>query len=153
MPTKSKLMLHFEERLRTAGHDPQTLHRQTRQLLQSYRELSWRASLEDEPPAPAGDLSSGRALLEQLGGAPLAPQLPPASGYRQAVALMQRALKLLAAYPDNGALYHTILERAYFCPDAASDAAIWPLLHIERSTYYQRKQEAITLFANLMPLA
>lgn len=64
--------------------------------------------------------------------------------------LFDTMLDYLRRYPDNGELYHTIIYRCYFEPECPTDEAIIDALHLERSTYYDRKREAIVLFAFLM---
>lgn len=149
MPSKSRLMHHFEQEWRAAGQDPRVVMKQVRQLLRSYQELAWRAALEEKRANDAAELASGRALIASL--LELAPlNTSPCQSYAAAAALMRRTLAAVAHYPHNGALYHAILEGAYFRANPGGDSALWPELHIERSTYYQRKQEAIALFGTLM---
>lgn len=143
MPTKTNLMRQLEEQLSAAGHDPHTLMRGTRRLLRSYNILAWRAALE--PPSQTDESAN---LVRQLLSDDTAPV--PHTGYRAACHTMRHTLEAIAAYPDNGALYHRILNTLYFTPNPPTDGALWPELHLERSTYYQRKQEAIALFASLL---
>ncbi len=143
MPKKTQLMQHLEEQLGAAGHDPHTLMRGTKRLLRSYNILAWRAALE--PAAPADD---GTAFVRQMLSDDTTPA--PHTGYSAACQTLRRTLEAIAAYPENGALYHRILNTLYFTPNPPTDGALWPELHLERSTYYQRKQEAIALFASLL---
>lgn len=150
MPSKSRLMHHFEQDWHAAGQDPRVVMKQVRQLLRSYRELAWRASLESQQTgADSAELASGRALINSLLGREASASAPQ-RGYGAAAILMRRTLAAVAAFPQNGPLYHAILEGAYFCDNPSGDSALWPQLHIERSTYYQRKQEAIALFGSLL---
>lgn len=150
MPSKSRLMRHFEQEWHAAGQDPCVVMKQVRQLLRSYRELAWRASLDSQQAnADSAELASGRALIDSLLGHEASVNAPQ-QNYGAAASLMRRTLAAVSAFPQNGPLYHAILEGVYFSDTPSGDSALWPELHIERSTYYQRKQEAIALFGTLI---
>lgn len=150
MAKKTRLMVQMETALRAAGHEPAATLREVRAILASYRELVWRAGLEDQRGLRSEELAQGRALLAEWLGGERHCALPPKQGYGEAAEILRRTLEAVAAYPENGALYRTILENAYFSAQRMCDSALWPTLHIERTTYYQRKQEAVALFASLL---
>lgn len=146
MPRKTKMMTDFEAHERSSGRDPRQTLRGTRALLRSYREILWRAGLEEQSAEEIGALSEGQALLAHL----LAPGQaisPQNQSYAQAAALMRHSLAQVARYPGNGALYYEILDNSYFKETPVTDDTLWLQLHIERSSFYQRKQEAVLLYA------
>lgn len=145
MPKKTRMMMEFEAYERAGGREPQQTLKETRTLLRYYRHIAWRAKLEHATGAENTELPQGAALLSQLmtPGQCRAPQ----RGYAEAAALMRRVLAQIAEYPEKGSLYHDILENAYFTDHPVADEVFWASLHIDRSSFYQRKQEAILLFA------
>lgn len=56
---------------------------------------------------------------------------------------LRRAVEMTAGYPFHGPTYFTILDQCYFVEHPHKDADIAAHLHIERSTFYARKREAI----------
>ena len=49
-------------------------------------------------------------------------------------------------YPDKGALYCEIISKAYLNRFKYRESEMLEVLNMERSTYYDRKKEAILLF-------
>ena len=100
MPSKSRLMHHFEQEWRAAGQDPRVVMKRVRQLLRSYQELAWRAALEEKRANDAAELAGGRALIASL--LELAPlSTSPCQSYAAAAALMRRTLAAVAHYPHH----------------------------------------------------
>jgi len=62
------------------------------------------------------------------------------------IKMLESILKSIGDYPENGALYNTILKNYYFDDKRSSDERIYEELGIERTLYYQRKKEAVLLF-------
>lgn len=144
MPRKSLTMIELEQLAIARGLDLRQVMARTRGLLEAYRRLEWLAqcSLPEAAltPEAAGALAAYLHHGSQgVGGAP--PQLGPA------LALMRQALEQVAAYPSQGPLLAAILKSSYFAREAITDETLAHHLHLERSTYYQRKREAVLLYA------
>jgi hypothetical protein len=69
---------------------------------------------------------------------------------RLILAMIRKAVKRLQAYPCDGELYYRILYYTYLCQEKYSVDAILDLLNMERSTYYRKKKEAITLIGYIL---
>ncbi|WP_010249561.1 hypothetical protein [Acetivibrio cellulolyticus] len=63
------------------------------------------------------------------------------------ISIIDSAMSKIFQYPDNGKLYHEILVKQYMTVIKYSEQEMLELLHMERSTYYDKKREAIDLFA------
>jgi hypothetical protein len=63
------------------------------------------------------------------------------------IALIDNAMNKIYDYPDNGKLYHEILSKQYLTVYKYSEFEMLELLNLERSTYYDKKKEALELFA------
>lgn len=60
------------------------------------------------------------------------------------------AMEILKTYPHNGQLYYDILNMAYITPKVYSEPQILSRLSISRSTFYQKKKDAIFLLAIIL---
>ncbi len=65
------------------------------------------------------------------------------------ISLIDNAMAKVFEYPDNGMLYHEILSKQYFTVSKYSEAEMLEALCMERSTYYDRKKEALDILAIL----
>ncbi len=63
------------------------------------------------------------------------------------ISMIDSAMSKIYEYPDNGKLYHEILSKQYMTVIKYSEQEMLELLNMERSTYYDKKREAIDLFA------
>ncbi|OPZ85740.1 MAG: hypothetical protein BWY74_03827 [Firmicutes bacterium ADurb.Bin419] len=63
------------------------------------------------------------------------------------ISIIDSAMSKIYQYPDNGKLYHEILVKQYMTVIKYSEQEMLELLNMERSTYYDKKREAIDLFA------
>ncbi len=59
--------------------------------------------------------------------------------------LIDKAMSKVYDYHNNGQLYHEILSKCYLTAFKYTESEILELLHLERSTFYDRKKEAILL--------
>lgn len=66
---------------------------------------------------------------------------------RWLIELIDHAMNKVYDYPDNGQMYHEILIKQYLTVDKHYESEMLELLNLERSTYYDKKREAIELFA------
>lgn len=63
------------------------------------------------------------------------------------ISLIDHAMNKIYEYPDNGQLYHEILSKQYLTVYKYSEIEMLEILSLERSTYYDKKKEAIDLFS------
>ena len=59
--------------------------------------------------------------------------------------LIDKAMTRVYDYHNNGRLYHEILSKCYLTAFRYTESEILELLNLERSTFYDRKKEAILL--------
>ena len=62
------------------------------------------------------------------------------------IELVDMAMLKIREYPDKGALYCEIISKAYLNRFKYRESEMLEVLNMERSTYYDRKKEAILLF-------
>jgi hypothetical protein len=62
------------------------------------------------------------------------------------ISLIDTAMNKIYEYPDNGRLYHEILSKQYLTVNKYAEHEMLELLNMERSTYFDRKKEAMDLF-------
>lgn len=63
------------------------------------------------------------------------------------ILLIDNTMNKIYEYPDNGQLYHEILSKQYLTVYKYTEFEMLELLGLERSTYYDKKKEALDLFA------
>ena len=61
------------------------------------------------------------------------------------VDLIDMAMGKIYDYPNNGKLYHEILSKSYLTAFRYTERELLELLNMERSTFYDRKREAVML--------
>ncbi len=61
------------------------------------------------------------------------------------VELIDKAMYRVYEYPYNGKLYNDILSKSYVTAFPWKDCDLWETLNLERSTFYERKKEAVML--------
>ena len=61
------------------------------------------------------------------------------------VDLIDTAMAKIYDYHNNGRLYHEIISKSYLTAFRYSESELLDLLNMERSTFYDRKREAILL--------
>lgn len=59
--------------------------------------------------------------------------------------LIDKAMTRVYDYHNNGRLYHEILSKCYLTAFRYTESEVLELLNLERSTFYDRKKEAILL--------
>lgn len=62
------------------------------------------------------------------------------------IELVDMAMLKIREYPDKGALYCEIISKAYLNRFKYKESEMLEVLNMERSSYYDRKKEAILLF-------
>lgn len=65
---------------------------------------------------------------------------------RWLIRLVDVAINRIREYPCRGELYYEILVKCYLSRFKYKEAEILELMRMERSTYYDRKKEAVLLF-------
>lgn len=66
---------------------------------------------------------------------------------RWLVSLIEETMQRVKEYPDYGEYYFRILSGYYLSCNPYTDAELMERLGMERSTYYERKKEAVLVFA------
>lgn len=61
------------------------------------------------------------------------------------IALVDKAMGKVYEYHNNGRLYHEILSKCYLTAFRYTEVEVLELMNLERSTFYDRKREAILL--------
>jgi len=61
------------------------------------------------------------------------------------VDLIDTAMAKIYDYHNNGRLYHEIISKSYLTAFRYTESELLDLLNMERSTFYDRKREAILL--------
>ena len=150
MARKTLMMQELENNLCALAIDPNQMIDATRHLLGLYGRLTWIAELGDSTGYNHDALDSALQLYDNLMGGGKAPELVSHSGAESLCDVMRQVLDIIARYPQNGPQYHYILKSAYFDPAPQPDVILMDNLHLERTTYYSRKREAVTLFATLL---
>ena len=129
------------------------LHR-TKLLLSVYRDVVWitlnkSANLTEELIYYGDDLNGALIYLEQF-----SPEIERQEFERRVsmlfenkwmVDLIDMAMGKIYDYHNNGKLYHEILSKSYLAAFRYTERELLELLNMERSTFYDRKKEAIML--------
>lgn len=137
--------------------DINELKTKTELLLSLYRDICWsvcKRSKECETEAVtfcSNDVDLGLIYLFEFSPTPTKKEFTEKvySMYhtRYLISKMDDALLRLKEYPKNGELYYRIVKLCYMDKEMLSqDEIICRLPEMDRSTYYDRKKEAILLF-------
>ena len=136
--------------------DTEVLHK-TKLLLAVYRDVVWRT------------IQSSEELYDDIGGVYCSRELENALAYladfapneerqrfeerlnslfetKWMIDLIDNAMYKVYEYHNNGKLYHEILSKTYLVSVKYKENDLLELLDIERSTYYDKKKEAVLLF-------
>ncbi len=132
------------------------LHK-TKLLLKIYRPVVWSTSNRAYQICESAECYCGKNLeraLEYLANfAPETEQNRFSENVRSLfethwlISLIDSTMNKIYEYPDNGKMYHEILSKQYLTVSKYSEQEMLELLNMERSTYYDKKREAIDLFA------
>ena len=69
---------------------------------------------------------------------------------RALIDLIDKSAVKMKEYPDSGAMYYSIIDLKYLNYFKYSEEDILEELDLERSTYYRKKKEAITLLGYIL---
>ena len=126
----------------------------TKLLLSIYRDVVW-ATLSDcncvneETYYYGDDLTDALVYLEEF-----APDIERSEFERRVcnlfenkwmIDLIDKAMSKVYDYYNNGRLYHEILSKSYLTAFRYTESELLEILNLERSTFYDRKKEAVML--------
>lgn len=150
MARKTMMMQELEKCLSAMALDPEYMINATRHLLGLYGKLTWIAELGNSNTYNTAALDGALQLYNDLINGGKMPEPVSIPGAAPLCDMMRQVLGIIKRYPQNGEQYHCILKNAYFEPAPQPDVILMDMLHLERTTYYSRKREAVTLFAMLL---
>lgn len=153
----SKVLQNIKAMYIAQNLDSEQVYHKTKLLLSVYRDVVWRT------------IKGSETLYEDLGGIYYSSELTDALAYlsdfapdeerrrfeerlstlfetKWMIDLIDNAMYKLYEYHNNGKLYHEILSKTYLVSFKYSESEILEMLDIERSSYYDRKKEAVMLF-------
>lgn len=129
------------------------LHK-TKLLLSVYRDVVW-ATLRDAEGVKediyyyGDELTNALAYLEEFASdterSEFEERVSSLFENKWMIDLIDKAMSRVYDYYNNGKLYHEILSKCYLTAFKYTESEILELLNIERSTFYDRKKEAILL--------
>lgn len=126
----------------------------TKLLLSIYRDVVWATLNEseyisDEVYYFGDDLTNALVYLEEFASdtdkAEFEARISTLFENKWMIDLIDKAMTKVYSYYNNGKLYHEILSKCYLTSFKYTEAELLELLNLERSTYYDRKKEAIML--------
>ena len=155
MRATTKAMQYIELQAKHFDLDTKKLLAQTKAILMVYRHVVWsvqnRANLMQREIAGTYGMQLSTALIYLSDFAPMATRDEfdaKVSGLFRSkwlVELIDMALQYVQGYPVYGDLYTQILQLRFMQEASRTDDEVSELLELERSTYYDRKKEAILL--------
>ncbi len=132
------------------------LHK-TKLLLKIYRPVVWSTSNRAFEVCECAEMYCSKTMVEALEYlANYAPEVEQERFSERVcslfetqwlISMIDHAMNKIYEYPDNGKLYHEILSKQYLTVCKYSEQEMLELLNLERSTYYDKKKEALELFA------
>ncbi len=125
-------------------------------LLSIYRDVCWSTAVRAEDLEDnlicycSGELSDALVYLETFAPAEKKVQfeerVQSLFETRWMIELVDSAMLKVREFPHNGNLYFDIISRCYLDKFKYTESDLLELLSMERSTYYDRKKEAIYVF-------
>ena len=126
----------------------------TKLLLSIYRDVVWATLnkseyISDEVYYFGDDLTNALVYLEEFASdtdkAELEARISTLFENKWMIYLIDKVMTKVYSYYNNGKLYHEILSKCYLTSFKYTEAELLELLNLERSSYYDRKKEAIML--------
>ena len=137
--------------------DRETVLHKTKLLMKIYRPVVWSASNRVFEVCESAEIYCSKRMEEALEYlayyAPDTEQEKFSEKVRSLfetqwlISLIDSTMNKIYEYPDNGKIYHEILSKQYLTVYKYTEHEMLELLNMERSTYYDKKKEAIDLFA------
>ena len=135
-------------------------YKQGKFILESYQDLSWKtvrnAQFVREDLMSYCSVDMDEALIYLLTFATderqdyFESRIEALFSNHMMASMIDSAAAWVRDYPGEGGLYYDIICQAYLYRGGTKESAILDILGIERSTYYKRKKEAITVFGVAM---
>lgn len=136
--------------------DEQLLYTRSKQILSAYRDICWSTigraeQLKESLVYYCGtQLDSALIYLETFAPdeakAQFEERVRTLFETRRMVRLMEDTMIRVKEYPYNGTLYYEILLKCYLIHFKYQETRLLEILNLERSTFYDRKKEAILIF-------
>lgn len=155
MRATTKAMQYIELQAKHFDLDTKKLLAQTKAILMVYRHVVWsvqnRANLMQREIAGTYGMQLSTALVYLSDFAPMATRdefeakVSSLFHSKWLVELTDLSLQYVRDYPVYGDIYAQILQLRFMQETSRTDEEVSELLGLERSTYYDRKKEAILL--------
>lgn len=155
MRVTTKAMRYIDMQIQNCELDKKHLYQQTKSLLDLYRTVVWsvkgRAATIQHRITGTYGMQLNTALLYLSEFAPdttkaeFDAQVSSLFKSRWLIELIDIALQYVQNYPVFGEVYAKLLQLRFMDEIPRNDSDVSELLNLERSTYYQRKKEAILL--------
>lgn len=155
MRTPTKAMQFIEAQAQSIHLDTKEIYAKTKALLQLYQSVVWsiknRADNLQEEIAGTYGMQLNTALMYLSNFAPektkadFEVSVTMLFQSKWIIELLDLSLQCVRNYPLYGEIYAQLLQLRFMDETRRSDAAVSELLAMERSTYYDRKKEAIML--------
>ena len=155
MRATTKAMQYIELQAKHFDLDTKKLLSQTKAILMVYRHVVWsvqnRANLMQREIAGTYGMQLSTALVYLSDFAPMATRdefeakVSSLFHSKWLVELTDLSLQYVRDYPVYGDIYAQILQLRFMQETSRTDEEVSELLGLERSTYYDRKKEAILL--------
>ena len=152
---KTKTLKQIERLYQEQSLDVLTIYERSKALLEIYRNVVWSLKNTADSMIYETQETYGKDLDEALiylsTFAPEFKRQDFESGVshlfesKWLIEIIDKSLVKIKDYPEFGEIYSAILMRCYLGKTKTKDAACMQMLNLERSCYYQRKREAITL--------
>lgn len=137
--------------------DRESVVHKTKLLLKIYRPVVWSTSNRVFEVCESAEMYCSRTMEEALeylaNYAPETEQERFSERVRSLfetqwlILLIDNTMNKIYEYPDSGQLYHEILSKQYLTVCRYTEHEMLEMLSLERSTYYDKKKEALDLFA------
>ena len=139
--------------------DEADVYEKAKKLLEIYRDVCWdtteyadrvKETLEYDYEYCSGGLDTALIYLEDFAPTEkkerFAEKIQSLFQVRWMVEIVDSAMVKVHEFPLNGELYSTILSMYYLSKLQYTEAEMMDQLNLERSSYYRRKREAVTVF-------
>ena len=154
MAKKTTMLKDLEHAFNDAGMDIDAALVRTRELLDAYGQLSWLCNTDATHSLCAdhtlADVQLGTRMLSQAQPIAQAQLAQQRGSIEVIVNIMTQLAQQIKRFPVYGDTYGQILQGAYMNTEPQTDMELCEALHLERTTYYSRKREAVLLFGYLL---
>lgn len=154
---QSKTMRTIVAMCMSQNHDPDELYKKAKLMLNAYRQVCWASfgfcqDYQEESFAVSNEeIERALKFLEEypsdIDGTIFSNKMKNVMDPKWLMELIDDTMLQVREYPDRGDLYFEIISKAYLNRFKYVETDIIDLLSVERSCYYDRKKEAIMVFA------